>query len=170
MNMSIDFWRIFISITHSLTSILVSDNQRSEWMNELMNFGKTKRTRFTIAKKVEILDLVKSGSVPRKKICKNYKIASSTLHTFPKNNSRRVWFELRHYKADDPQFSLPWAGTRSRQMVSDCQGTNNFLNRPLVQEKEEDFAASGGWLDRFKKPRKTVPSDKVNRDTCLKWS
>ena len=53
-------------------------------MNELMNFGKTKRTRFTIAKEVEILDLDKSDSIPRTKIWKNYKITSSTLHTFLK--------------------------------------------------------------------------------------
>ena len=66
--MSIDLWQIFISITHTLTGF----RQLKKFKR---NCSKTKRTRFTIAKKVKILDLVKSNGIPRTGICKNYKIA-----------------------------------------------------------------------------------------------
>ena len=101
--MSVDLWLVFISIIHS-----VSGSRQSKKFK--MNSGKTKRTRFAIAKKIEILDLVKSGTIPRTEICKNYKIASSTLHTFLKFERKiRKEFDLnkRHNKADDPQLSLP---------------------------------------------------------------
>ena len=75
------------------------------------NYSKTKRMRFTIAKKVEILDLVKSNSIPRTEICKNYKITSSTLHLFFKferqvcehsfgeeKKSRFIYKSLHHKK------------------------------------------------------------------------
>ncbi len=51
---------------------------------EIMNSAKSTRTRFTIAKKIVVLDRVKDGKV-RSKICRNFSLASSTLFQFIKD-------------------------------------------------------------------------------------
>ena len=56
-----------------------------------MNFLKGKSTRFLIAKKVEILNLVKKGK-SRVKICKKFLLAPSPLQTFLRHE-KKVEFE-----------------------------------------------------------------------------
>ena len=48
---------------------------------------KITRFRFSIAQKVELLDLVRQGT-PRTEICRTYNIPSSTLHQFLKDEAR----------------------------------------------------------------------------------
>ena len=52
-----------------------------------MTTPKNKRTRFSSAKKVEILDKVQKGD-SRAELCRSYEIASSTLHTFIKDKKK----------------------------------------------------------------------------------
>ena len=59
----------------------------SECLTITMNSPKSKRTRFSIAKKIEILELVKTGK-SRSDLCRDFGIASSTLHQFIKDESK----------------------------------------------------------------------------------
>ena len=52
-----------------------------------MNAPKATRVRFSIAKKVELLDLFRKGR-SRTDICRDYGIASSTLFNFIKDESK----------------------------------------------------------------------------------
>ena len=141
-----------------------------------MDSPKTKRTRFSIAKKVEILDCVKTGT-PRVEICRNYSIASSTLHTFLKHESKiREEFETnrdssRQMIRNSPFHELEQGLVKWIRTVRDRKIA---LNGPMVQEKAlefatamgvKDFTASGGWLDRFKKREKL--EFKVRKNECF---
>ena len=121
-----------------------------------------KRIRFSIAKKVEILDLFQRGN-SRADICWTYAIAPSTLFDFIENETkncaefesnrdskrRTVQFSPYH---DHEQAIIKWLQIVREQKIA--------ISRPMVQEKAlkfakkmglKDFAASGCWLDRFKK-------------------
>ena len=52
-----------------------------------MNSAKSTQTRFTIAKKIEVLDLVKNGKA-RTEICREFSLASSTLFQFIKDEKK----------------------------------------------------------------------------------
>ena len=123
---------------------------------------KQTRFRFSIAQKIELLDLVKEGK-PRTEICRTYNIPTSTLHQFLKDEVRiREEFE----KNRDPNRSMirnsPFHHLEKAlvQWIRAIQEKNIPINGPIVQEKAlefaeamgvKDFHASGGWLDRFKK-------------------
>ena len=127
-----------------------------------MESPKMKRTRFSIAKKVEILDLVKAGK-PRTDICREFKIAPSTLYTFLKDEGKlRKEFEsnknanrtlIRNSPFHDMEQGLI-------QWVRTVRDNKIALSGPMVQEKAlefakamgiKDFTASSGWLDRFQR-------------------
>ena len=123
---------------------------------------KITRFRFSIAQKVELLDLMKKGT-PRTEICRTYNIPSSTLHQFLKDEARiRDEFEKnrdpnRQMIRQSPFHELEQA---LMQWIGAVQERNIPINGPIVQEKAlefaecmglKDFSASGGWLDRFKK-------------------
>ena len=123
---------------------------------------KQTRFRFTLAQKVELLDLVKAGT-PRIEVCRTYNIPSSTLHQFLKDEAR---IREQFLKNGDPnQIQIrnsPYHELEQAlvQWIRAVQERNIPINGPIVQEKAlefaevmgvKDFAASGGWLDRFKK-------------------
>ena len=127
-----------------------------------MTSPKNKRIRFSIAKKVEILDLVRKGN-PRTDICRTYAIASSTLFDFIKNEKKiRDEFESnrdsnRRLIRASPFQELEQAVVKWFQVAREKKVS---VSGPMVQEQAliyakemglNDFTASGGWLDRFKK-------------------
>ena len=129
-----------------------------------MNSLKSKRTRFSIIKKIELLDLVRKGK-PRKEICLIYGIPPSTLFTFIKDEEKiRQEYETnrdpkRQMIRNSPFHELEQTLIKWIHVVRD---KTIALNGPMVQEKAiefakamnvADFTGSGGWLDRFKNGR-----------------
>ena len=127
-----------------------------------MTTPKNKRTRFSIAKKVEILDKVQKGD-SRAELCRSYEIASSTLHTFIKDEKKiRAEFESnrdskRRVIRTSPFHELEKAVIKWFNIVREQKIA---VSGPMVREKAleyakemglNNFAASDGWLDRFKK-------------------
>ena len=120
------------------------------------------RFRFTIAQKVELLDLVKKG-VPRPEICRTYNIPSSSLCNFLREEPKiREVYEKngnpnRLCLRKTPYHQLE---TELAKWISAVQERNIPISGPIVQDKAlemaelmavEGFTASNGWLERFKK-------------------
>ena len=154
----------FYSVLHStyFRSLTSKKLTSIHSIQDIMNSPKGKRTRFSIAKKVEILDLVKKGK-SRVEICKEFGLAPSTLSTFLRDEKKvREEFENnRDSKRNAIRVSphneleqnlVKWVHIMRENKVS--------LSGPMVQEKAMGFAkamnvtnfvASNGWLDLFKK-------------------
>ena len=130
-----------------------------------MTSPKTKRTRFTIAKKIEILNLLQNGNA-RSDVCRQYSIASSTLFQFIKDEKKiRSEFETnrdsnRQMIKDSPRHTLEQALVKWVHVIRERKIA---IDGPMVQEQAlkfakemgiTDFTASNGWLDRFKKREK----------------
>ena len=73
---------------------------------KIMNFAKSTRTRFTIAKKIEVLDLVKDGKA-RTETCRKFSLASSTLLQFIKDEKKiRDEFENKAQQANNASMGI----------------------------------------------------------------
>ena len=122
----------------------------------------TSRFRFTVAQKVELLDLMKKG-VARPELCRAYNIPSSTLHHICQAEA-----QIREvYKQNGDPNRLSVRKTPYHQLESELskwivavQARNIPINGPIVQERAlelaealgaDGFTASNGWLARFKK-------------------
>ena len=116
----------------------------------------------SLAKKVEVLELVKQGKI-KKEVCLQYGLASSSLSTIIKNEQKiREEFEknrdsTRLTVRKAPHEELEQALIKWVRLVRE---RNITLIGPLIQEKANEFAlamgitdftASNGWLTRFKK-------------------
>ena len=126
-----------------------------------MNTPKKTRTRFALSKKVEMLDLFRGGK-SRNEICQSYGILPSTFQNFLREETRlRAEFEknrdskcftIRNLPQNElEQALIEWICIAREQKIA--------LSGPMVQEKAlefatllsvKDFAASNGWLDRFR--------------------
>ena len=127
-----------------------------------MTSTKATRVRFSIAKKIELLDLVKKGK-SRPVLCKENGIAPSTLQNFLRDEKKlraefeNNWDTKRQKVSLSPHHELEqklvkWVHVMRNQKIS--------LNGPLVQEKAlefaekmgiQNFSTSGGWLYQFTK-------------------
>ena len=107
-----------------------------------MSSPKTKRTRFSIAKKVELLNLLKKGK-GRKEVCQLYSVSPSTLFTFVKDELKiREEFENnrdpnRKVIKKSPFHELELSLTKWIHIVRERKIA---LNGPMVQEKALEFA------------------------------
>ena len=127
-----------------------------------MTSPKSTRVHLTIAKKVEILDLIQAGK-KKKEVCLLHNLAPSTLSTilkhesklrdeFDKNRDSSRLLIRKSPHSDMEQHLVKWIRT--------VRENNVALDGPLVQEKAMEFAslmgltdfqATQGWLARFKK-------------------
>ena len=152
-----------------------------------MNAPKRTRVRLSLAKRIELLDLIKEGK-PRPEICRLHGVAPTTLHhiikeetklraEFEKNgNAKRLTLrQAPHHQLE--QSLIKWVCiVRDRKIA---------ISGPMVQEKAlefarilnvKDFVASSGWLARFKKREnldfKNVVSEggDVNLDVVQNWT
>lgn len=115
----------------------------------------------TIEKKIEVLKKVASG-IQKKTIAQEYKIPQSTLSTIIKNKTAILQFgaeikDTGNFKRNRPRKTvntalMKWFGSARKQ--------NLPISGPVLQQKalnfaknlgEENFKASAGWLDKFKK-------------------
>lgn len=120
-----------------------------------------KRKALTVADKIRILNDVETG-MPKKLVAQKYKIPSCTLSTVIKNrdailkcqeaggDERRKLKQCKFNSVDEAV--LKW--------VTMVRNQNLPLSGPLIKEKAiayaemlgiDDFQASSGWLDKFKK-------------------